>query len=72
MGKAILVINMPNSCYQCQFHIVDNMYSVENVDTCEAYCNVIPEDQMKTKPKWCPLKPMPKQNTFTYGIKIGL
>lgn len=66
MGKAVLVINMPKSCYGCRFYAVDDSFSIEKTNVCNAFCDVIREEEMKSKPKWCPLKPIPKQNTFTY------
>ena len=59
--KEILIVDMPNSCHGCRFHEVDDDYTVEDVDVCNAYCDVILEEELKEKPKWCPLKPLPQK-----------
>lgn len=69
MSKAILVINTPKSCYECRFHEVDDDFTVEEVDVCNAYCDVILENEMKNKPSWCPLKPLP-QSVDDLGLEV--
>ena len=62
MNKAVLVIDMPNVCWQCPFcETWDVIPSVE-----EYSCTVknIEVDKYR-KPDWCPLKPMPRMR-FTY------
>lgn len=62
MSKAILVMDMPNSCDVCDFVQIDDM--VGNM-TCmnpisEAYgCDV--SDYIGCKAHGCPLKPMPEK-----------
>lgn len=65
MNKAVLVIDMPNSCADCSL-----MWKDEYSDFCPVKCNENKTDiydytHIHTKPKWCPLKPMPRMR-FTY------
>ena len=48
--KAVIVIDMPNSCFEC--------LAFEN----ERYhgCRVNGKEHWEEKPKWCPLRPLPK------------
>ena len=58
MNKAILVIDMPDSCGECPIHAsyADSAFSIR-----EYWCTVKGEDiNPKTKPDWCPLKPAPE------------
>ena len=49
MSKAILVIDMPENCYDCQ---------LRNFDC----CNITGENAEVTyKPLWCPLKELPNR-----------
>lgn len=64
--KAILVLEIPSSCKECnlqQFYICKPVgKSVVGTPT-----------DLKSKPDWCPLKPMPGKNTKQYsdGYKYG-
>ena len=54
MSKAILVMDMPENCSECDLQQFGRCYSVKRsiVGT--------PQD-LKRKPDWCPLKPMPEK-----------
>nr|DAN01926.1 MAG TPA: hypothetical protein [Caudoviricetes sp.] len=78
MSKSVLVIDAPENCYNCPFGT--EYYGSSNYDgSCElAEClgNImilITEEQYdyesKTKPDWCPLKPLPDKMKLTgvYG-----
>ena len=56
MSKAILVIDMPDSCDDCDFCY----YSDGRVPICFYKSWVI--DEPKAKPDWCPLKPTPEKD----------
>lgn len=65
--KAILVIDMPNSCDECQF-------SWNTDEEWKLSCQL--EHDLGTrkgnKPEWCPLKPLPKRkNEYTDIDAIG-
>lgn len=73
MSKAILVVDMPKCCDECDLHYERN---------CEDYCSIgneyIDINVLKTKPNWCPLKEIPKKQqhysideTFMRGAKTG-
>ena len=68
MKKAILVIDMPNSCNECKIRFNDE------------YSNWCPYDNPEpngvwqyvengTKPDWCPLKELPKKLEGNNSIK---
>ena len=61
--KAILVMNMPNSCAQCRCY--DDMFGTcmikfKDYNTIEA---------KETKPTWCPLKPLPEEDDKEYFLE---
>ena len=60
MSKAVLVMDMPESCYQCPFGNDD------------AECDVVgrPFDVNTKieKPDWCPLRPMPEKKQLSGDI----
>ena len=57
--KAIIVIDMPNSCDKCEF----GYYSDGRILLC-GYKDKIGDEE--SKPDWCPLKEMPEK----YNIDI--
>ena len=62
MDKAILVIDMPDCCGECPIHAsyADSAFSIR-----EYWCTTIGEDvNPKTKPDWCPLKPLPEKDAL--------
>lgn len=68
MNKAILVIDMPNSCNECKIRF-DDEYSI----WCP-YDNPEPNGIWKyvdsgTKPDWCPLKPIPEKYDVLAAIE---
>ncbi|MDO4749161.1 MAG: hypothetical protein Q4A12_08320 [Eubacteriales bacterium] len=57
--KSALVIDTPESCYECKLAI----------DTCHG---TIPNKEWHNKkPTWCPLKPLPKRKLVLEHIKNG-
>jgi len=51
--KAVLVIDMPNRCWECPIHYLN---------ICEAnQYKVGWENGRNGKPDWCPLKPLPQK-----------
>lgn len=55
--KAILVVDMPESCYECQFQGMGGR-DLE-ILTCSLYHWCV--DNPNERPSWCPLKPMPER-----------
>lgn len=59
MSKAVLVMDMPDSCMGCNF-LYCNVES--NVDSCQAMeVSRIVDLEEKDKPDWCPLRPIPEK-----------
>lgn len=59
MSKAVLVIDMPESCDMCDFTDMVNGKMYCGVPR----CGELAEDYISCRPDWCPLRPMPeKQN----------
>ena len=55
MSKAILVMDMPKNCFDCRF---------QEMGFCEAVHSVgemIPDDDLESKPDWCPLREIPEK-----------
>ena len=55
MSKAVLVMDMPKNCFDCRF---------QEMGFCEAVHSVgemIPDDDLESKPDWCPLREMPEK-----------
>ena len=66
MSKAVLVIDMPKTCYECP--LCDELESCLGTDT-----NTIDVDILKGKPGWCPLRPLPKKRSkgFLRAVDTG-
>ena len=81
MSKAILVMDMPESCFYCDCcHIKDYYYRRKIYD--EKFCGIenmevtFYHDQAYydnyTKPDWCPLKPLPeKEDVNLFNDRAG-
>lgn len=57
--KAILVIDMPEDCRECP---VQSCVFCQAKDGGKSICDI------KIKPDWCPLKPMPKKQALNGGL----
>lgn len=69
MSKAVFLMDMPESCLDCQF-------CIELDEGIEAVCSLIADpyddslfreidkDYCQGKPYWCPLKPIPEKFKF--------
>lgn len=59
--KALLVMDMPESCMGCNFFICDGE---TNLDSCMAK-EIAREVHLEKygNPGWCPLKPLPEKST---------
>ena len=59
MGKAILVMDMPESCMGCNFMYCD---AENNSESCQAKETARVVDlEKESKPDWCPLRPIPEE-----------
>lgn len=66
MSKAILVVDMPSSCGECEFclEITENHHCCQRVSDDNERCKRVDYDvefYQYEKPDWCPLKPMPEK-----------
>ena len=52
--KAILVLEMPSKCEECNFHQYGICHAVRK-------CITGTPKELKSKPDWCPLKPIPSK-----------
>ena len=62
MNKAILVIDMPKSCNECDFCY----YSDGRVPTCQL--KLKSADGYAGKPDWCPLKSVPEKYDIEHSL----
>ena len=74
MSKAILVIDMPKCCDECNLH-----YERDCADYCSIGNEYIDINVSKRKPDWCPLKEVPEkkereivQETYNGGYSHGI
>jgi hypothetical protein len=64
MNKAILVIDMPDSCIKCP---VCASYQASAFSTREVWCATNGKDvEPYSKPDWCPLMPAPEEQMIWY------
>ena len=63
--KAILIMDMPSSCMECQF-----CYN-EDFPMCEAGGRRIKDDDIEKRQEWCPLREVPKKMEL-YGARDGI
>lgn len=63
MAKAILVMNMPESCFGCNFMYCDEESDTE---TCQAMETARDIDLIEDRPDWCPLRELPEKKETTY------
>ena len=64
--KAILLIDMPTECIECQFCRVladDKITETRCILTAKRN-----EDGVNTRAEWCPLKPLPETKDVGYPI----
>lgn len=66
MGKAILVIDMPDKCWKCP---ICASYQVSAFSNREYWCTANENEDVDPdkKPDWCPLQPAPKEQEVWYG-----
>ena len=67
MSKAVLVIDMPESCFGCNFMYCDEESDTE---TCQAMETARDIDLIEDRPDWCPLRELPdeKCGAWTDGM----
>lgn len=58
MPKAVLVMDMPESCFGCNFMYCDEENDTE---TCQATETARDIDLIEDRPDWCPLRELPEK-----------
>lgn len=64
MSKAILVIDMPKSCLECNFRRIENRGVWKGFSSCGLTKEIIWCD-LSSKPIECPLRPLPDRKKET-------
>ena len=64
--KAILVMDMPSSCLECPIG-KDMSIPIETCIKCP-FGKCVIDKETKTRPNWCPLKPMPSKKTLSGDV----
>lgn len=75
MAKGIIVVDMPESCNQCQFYYpARNMHTGKYMGGCKLVACMVIRDK-NGKPDWCPINPIPERQVLTKDVsnttKIG-
>ena len=69
MAKAVLVMDNPESCFECNFLYCDGD---TNLDSCQAREEARPVDsETYKKPDWCPLRKLPKHKRTIGAVDEG-
>lgn len=80
MDKAVLIMDMPESCFGCNFMYCDEESDTE---TCQAMETARDIDLIEDRPDWCPLRELPEKKdthttlechtngSWTEGMKAG-
>lgn len=64
MAKAVLVMDMPGSCFGCNFCHIN---SSGGEDRCQAFeVSRAVNSETYEKPDWCPLRELPEKKETTY------
>ena len=64
MSKAVLVMDMPDSCMGCNFLYCNAEYNVESCQATEV--SRIVDLEKEDKPEWCPLRTVPDKKEMKY------
>lgn len=62
MGKAILVIETPDKCLDCDLRVLDMDGSISCYYNKKEICNNVGENN--SRPNWCPLKELPSKKKW--------
>lgn len=64
MAKAVLVMDMPESCMECNFLYIDGDTMLDSCQALEVARTV--DSETYEKPDWCPLRELPEKKETTY------
>ena len=63
MKKAVLIMNMPETCDECPLHLRDD----DAHDWCSPLDQFMWDDDLEKKLDECPLKPLPEKKKLTFA-----
>lgn len=66
--KAVIVVDMPESCCNCKFY---RFVHQDDWDRTETICTILGkmhDNGIDSKPSWCPLKPLPERDKGMYAL----
>lgn len=70
MPKAVLVMDMPESCFGCNFLYCN---ADAGIDSCQAMkVSRIVDSETYERPDWCPLREPPEKNPNNPELKPGV
>ena len=69
MAKAILIMDMPESCFGCNFLYCN---ADAGIDSCQAMTvSRIVDSETYEKPDWCPIRELPKYKRTIGAVDEG-
>ena len=71
MSKAILVIDMPSSCKECNMSVLAReSHTGQMCFRCVHYPTIMVLTKETKRPDWCPIKPMPNKIGMEESCKM--
>lgn len=67
MGKAVLLMDVPEKCLDCNLSVLDMDGSLSCYYNKREICSDVGENN--SRPEWCPLKSLPKRKEITETYK---
>ena len=67
MKKAVLLINVPEKCLDCNLCVLDMDGSISCYYNKREICSNVGENN--SRPNWCPLRPLPDRKEITKTYK---
>lgn len=63
MNKAVLLMDIPEKCFDCDLCVLDMDGSLSCYCNTREICSKAEENN--SRPEWCPLKPLPDRKEIT-------
>ena len=67
MKKAVLLMNVPEKCLDCNLCVLDTDGSISCYYNKREICSNVGENN--SRPNWCPLRPLPDRKEITETYK---
>ena len=67
MKKAVLLMNVPEKCLDCNLCVLDMDGSISCYYNKREICSKVGENN--SRPEWCPLRPLPDRKEITETYK---